>query len=167
MGTTNLSDLVVDTLTVNGSPVSGGSSRLVAGGSSLTLTQASHDGKIILLDTAAGTTITLPAASGSGARFSFVVKTTATSNSHKVQVANSSDIIQGLLFGLSDDGSGGPVKGWEAGASDDTITFNRTTTGTAKVGHRVTIDDIAANVWAVSGSFAASGTEATPFSSAV
>jgi phage terminase large subunit-like protein len=81
---------------------------------------------------------------------------------HKVQVANGTDIIQGVIMALSDD-AGNPVKGWEAGASDDTITLNRGTTGTAKVGHSISIEDIASGVFAVTGSIAQSGTEATPF----
>ena len=143
------------------------SARLVAAGGTLSLTEAAHDGKTILLDTASGSVVTLPAASGSGARFRFKVSVTATSNSHIVKVANSSDIIQGVLSGLSDDGAGGPVKGWEAGATADTIPFKRTTTGTAKKGHWIELEDIAANLWAVSGQFAASGAEATPFSATV
>ena len=63
------------------------SARLVAAGATLTVTTALHDNKTILLDTLAGSVCTLPAASGSGARFKFVVKAKATSNSHKIQVA--------------------------------------------------------------------------------
>lgn len=176
MGTTTFNSLAIDDLTLGGVAVAASaaeinrvaqtSSRLIAAGATLTLTVAAHDNKIILLDTAAGSVVTLPAASGSGARFRFLVKTTATSNSHKVQVANSTDIIQGVIMALSDD-AGNPVKGWEAGATDDTITLNRTTTGTAKVGHMLTIEDIASGVFAVTGSIAQSGTEATPFSAAV
>lgn len=138
---------------------------VVAAGSALTLTQDTHDGRTILLDTAAGSTVTLPAASGSGARFRFQVSVTATSNSHKIQVANASDIMQGVILALSDGSNA--VLGWEAGASDDTITLNRTTTGTAKVGHFIEVEDIKANTWAVHGTIAQSGTEATPFSAAV
>jgi hypothetical protein len=187
MGTTNFDDLSVATSTVSGAAGVGSlsiggtaltatatelnraasvSARLIAAGATLTLTVAAHDGKVILLDTAAGSVVTLPAATGSGARFRFLVKTTATSNSHKVQVANGTDIIQGVIMALSDD-AGNPVKGWEAGATDDTITLNRGTTGTAKVGHSISIEDIASGVFAVTGSIAQSGTEATPFSSAV
>lgn len=143
-------------------------SRLVAGGSALTLTQASHDGKVIQLDTAAGTTITLPAASGSGVRFRFVITTVATSNSHKIQVANASDTMTGMILAVSDD-AGFPVKGYtaDATAGADTITLNRTTTGSTVKGEWIEAIDIAANKWAVSGMIASTGTEATPFSAAV
>ena len=148
----------------------GGEGRaVVQAGSAISLDENVHSGRTILLDTAAGSTVTLPAVSALnlGCRFRFQVSVTATSNSHIIKVANASDIIQGTIFGLSDDGTGGPVKGWEAGASDDTITLNRTTTGTAKVGHFIEVEAIKANTWAVHGFIAQSGTEATPFSATV
>ena len=54
---------------------SGGSLQVdpVAGGATLTVTRALHDGHRILLDTAAGTIVTLPAASGTGACFRFMI----------------------------------------------------------------------------------------------
>src|SRR5882672_7294235 len=59
-----------------------------AAGATKTLT-ASNAGQIILLDTAGGSVVTLPAATGSGNTFRFLVSVLATSASHKVQVANS------------------------------------------------------------------------------
>ena len=141
------------------------STRLIAGGAALTLTYAAHDGKTILLDTAAGTTITLPASTGGGGRFRFQVSVTATTNNHIIKVANASDIIQGVIFALGDDATS--LQGWEAGATADTITFNRTTTGTAAVGHFVEIEDVLLNKFAVHGLIAQSGAEATPFSATV
>lgn len=142
------------------------SARLVAAGATLTVTTALHDNKTILLDTLAGSVCTLPAASGSGARFKFVVKAKATSNSHKIQVANSSDIIQGIISTIDTD-TAGTVTGWAAGASDDTITLNRSTTGSAAIGEWVELEDIAANTWAVRGQLSNTGSGATPFSAAV
>lgn len=140
------------------------SSRLLAAGATKTLT-AADDGKIVLLNTAAGSIVTLPAASGSGVKYEFVVSVIATSNSHKIQVANASDIIQGIILTLSDDSAA--VLAYAAGVSDDTITLNRSTTGSTKVGERIVIADVATNTWAVSGVTASTGTEATPFSAAV
>lgn len=140
----------------------------VAAGAALTLTEALHNGKTILLDTAAGSTVTLPAASGSGMRFRFLVSVIATSNSHIVKVANSSDTMTGMLMAVSDD-AGFPVKGYtaDATAGADTITLNRTTTGSTVKGEWIEIEDYAANKWAVKGMTAATGTEATPFSATV
>ncbi len=140
------------------------SSRISAGGSTLTLTSAS-DSKTIMLDTLAGTVVTLPAASGSGVRFKFVVSAAATSNSHIVKVANASDTFKGVILTLSDNSAA--VLGYAAGASDDTITLNRGTTGSTIVGEWIEVEDIKANVWAVRGITASTGTEATPFSATV
>jgi hypothetical protein len=121
------------------------------GGATLSVTERRpRNGKTILLDTAAGTTITLPAASGSGARFKFLVSVIATSNSHKIQVANASDTMTGMLMAVSDD-AGFPVKGYtaDATAGADTITLNRTTTGSTVKGEWIEVEDYAVNKWAV------------------
>ena len=142
------------------------SSTLVAGGSTLTLTQATHAGKVIALDTATGTTITLPAATGSGAVYKFLVTALATSNNHIVKVANSSDAMQGSIFTMSDDPQ--TVKGFFAVAgTSDTITLNRSTTGSVTKGEMIEIQDIATNVFQVNGFTSSTGTEATPFSATV
>lgn len=142
------------------------SARLVAGGSALTVTEALHDGKIIKLDTAAGTTCTLPAATGSGARFRFQITTVATSNSHIIKVANASDTMVGQILGVSDD-AGNTVKPFFAAGTDDTITLNRTTTGSTRRAEWVEVIDMATNLWHVDGVTASTGTEATPFSATV
>lgn len=141
------------------------SARFVAGGATLTLTVATHNGKTIKLDTAAGTVITLPAATGSGAKFRFVVSVVATSNSHVIKVANSSDTMQGLVFSV-DDTSDNAV-GFIAGATADTITLNRSTTGSVSKGEWIEIVDFATNVFHVSGFISNTGTPATPFSATV
>jgi len=54
---------------------------IIAAGATKALA-AADSGKTIALDTAAGSVVTLPTATGSGNRFKFFVKTLATSNSH-------------------------------------------------------------------------------------
>ena len=138
----------------------------VAAGSTLTLTEATHNGKTILLDTAAGSTVTLPAASGSGAVYKFIVSVLATSNSHIIKVANSSDAMQGFVFSMSDDPA--TVKGFFAVAgTSDTITLNRSTTGSVTKGEYIEVVDLATNVFQVRGWTSSTGTEATPFSATV
>lgn len=133
-------------------------------GSARTLTtkEAGHTFK---LDTAAGSTATLPAATGSGARFRFVVSVLATSNSHIVKVANANDTMSGIISSLPD--AAGAVIAWPTVAASDTITLNRTTTGSTQLGEYIEVEDIAANKWAVRGMTASTATEATPFSAAV
>lgn len=140
------------------------STRLIAAGSALTVTEALHDGKTIKLDTAAGSTCTLPAATGSGARFRFVVHTIATSNSHVIKVTGN-DVMYGFCHVAQDGGDTSVM--FETAADSDTITLNRSTTGSTQKGEFFELEDIAADVWAVYGVIAATGTEATPFSATV
>lgn len=122
--------------------------RKVAAGGTLTVTTALHDGKIIALDTAAGSTLTLPAATGSGAVFRVVVSVKATSNQHKVQVANANDTMSGSVNLLDNDSTAQTA--YAASGTDDTLTWNGTTTG-GQVGDWADFVDILANVWAVRG----------------
>lgn len=142
------------------------STRMIAGGSSLSVTEAAHDGKLVALDTAAGTTITLPASTGSGARFRFMVTVTATSNSHIIKVASASDTLSGHIF--INDADVATVTYFKAAGTDDTITMNRTTTG-GVVGDWVEVIDFKANLWFITGvlSCAAGSNPATPYSATV
>ena len=141
--------------------------RLVAAGATLTATAEAHDGKSILLDTAAGSIVTLPAATATGARLRFQISVTATTNSHIIKVANATDEIQGLILAVQGDEANDPTQGWTAGAADDTITLNRSTTGLAAIGNYLELEDIKAGVWAVYGIIEQSGAQATPFSATV
>lgn len=135
------------------------SSAAVAGGSSLTLTAASHNGKTILLDTAAGTTITLPAATGSGARFTFVVSVAATSNQHRINVVGNDAFFGGIVQGNDSDNT---TVMWPTAADADRINMDGTNTGGVK-GARYVIEDVATDSWSIIGWSDASATEATPF----
>ena len=139
------------------------STRLVAAGGTLAVTTAAHDGKIIALDTAAGSTCTLPAATGTGSVFTFVVTVTPTSNAHIVKVTGN-DVMYGQAFGV--DGDGEPGNAWATAADSDTITMNSGSLG-GEIGDRFVVVDIAADKYSVSGWITQSGTEATPFSATV
>ena len=121
-------------------------------------------GKHVVLNLAGGFTVTLPASSGGGARYRFMVGTVSTTG-YLVKVANATDIMQGTIFTLSDGAAA--VLGYTAGATADTITLNGTTMGGVSIGDWVEVIDIAAGVWAASGLTTSSGTEATPFSATV
>lgn len=138
----------------------------VAAGSALTLVNEFHAGKTILLNTAAGSTVTLPAATGSNAVYHFVVSVLATSNSHKIQVANASDIMVGVINTIDTDSSDA-VGPFATTSTSDTITLNRSTTGSVRVGEMLTVRDVATNRWFVDGTVCVTGTPATPFSAAV
>lgn len=141
------------------------SARLVAAGGTLTLTEAAHDGKIIALDTAAGSVVTLPAATGSGARFLFLVTVTATTNSHIVKVTTN-DTMTGFV--LNNDLDGTAPAFYKATSTDDTITMNRTTTG-GVIGDWIECVDMLTDLWFIRGSITcvAGSNIATPFSATV
>lgn len=140
-------------------------SPLVAAGATLTMTEASHSGKTICLDTAAGSIVTLPTSTGGGARYRFLVTVTATSNSHIIKVGNATDEMRGYVIQDSDTATAPNI--WWAADNDDTITLNRTTTGLAAQGEYFEIVDGTSGHYFVQGYSQASGTEATPFSATV
>ena len=130
----------------------------------LTVTAEEHAGGLIVLDRASGVTVTLPAASGTGNCYYFFIKTGVTSNANIIKVANSSDVIQGLVQ-VAQDGGDTTVT-FEAASTADTVTMNGTTTGGLR-GDYLEFEDAGTNLWRVNGRLAATGTEATPFSASV
>lgn len=126
----------------------------------LTLTADQND-NIILFDALAGSTITLPPATGSGAKYKFVVATVCTSNSHKVITDNSKDFMAGVAF-LE---ASATVTGYvAAAASTRSVNLNATTTGGLSIGDSFVLQDIELALWHVSSFMgSASGTVATPF----
>jgi predicted Fe-S protein YdhL (DUF1289 family) len=142
------------------------STRIVTLTGDITVSEATHDGKTLLLGEVGGDaqlTVTLPAATGSGAIFHFVVSVVNTSN-YIIQVTGD-DTIDGTIMALADGGD--TVVGFEADGTDDTITLNGTTTGGAAIGDWVELRDIATDQYVVSGQITATGNETTPFSAAV
>jgi hypothetical protein len=153
-------------LVVNGNRITNGSAGISAG-STLTATEELHGGKEILLDTLAGSVVTLPAATGTRQKYRFRVSVLATSNSHIVKVASASDTMQGIVFGTRVD-SGNATLGFAAAADSDTITLNRTTTGSVTLGEWLELEDVASGLWHVKGELSATGAAfATPFSAGV
>lgn len=139
------------------------SGRVVNGTASgtLSITEATHDGKTVLLNRAGGFVVSLPAATGSGARFKFVVATTGTA-SYTIAAA-SGDAFWGVVHQVTDNaGAGTSVWGFKAGGGT-LITLNGSTTGGIK-GDVVELEDELTNIWFVNARTAATGAEATPFS---
>jgi hypothetical protein len=137
-----------------------------AAGATLTVVPDLHRGGTIYLDTAAGSTVTLPAATGSGDEYTFMVKVLATSNNHIVKVANAADTMSGVAI-TTDTDTAGTVTAWATAAASDTITLNRSTTGSARIGEVIFVKDVAAAKWAVQALLSNTGDGATPFSATV
>lgn len=167
MARTNFKNAVnVGSLYVNNVHYAGaGSSMYVDAGSATTLTSASNN-KTVKLDTLAGSTVTLPAATGSGVKFLFVVTVLATSNSHVIKVANATDTMIGGVV-IADTDTAGAASSFFAGSTGDTITLNRSTTGSVSLGEWIEVEDVAAGKWFVTGMISGTGTVATPFSATV
>jgi len=128
----------------------------------VSITDDAYAGSRTVLNRAAGVTATLPAATGSGNRYEFILLADATGD-HIIQVDSASATMMGVAY-LGNDAAGASC--FYTADTSDTITLDGSTTGGLK-GARVICDDIAANKWAVIVQSEASGTEATPFSAAV
>ena len=144
-------------------PQTAGPDRVNATAATLTVTHEAHGNKVVTLNRAGGIAVTLPVATGSGQRFTFVVGTTFTS-AGTIKVPDASGVINGLAVQSQD--AGNAVQAWEAAATDDTITLDGSTTGGLK-GDRVELIDIASNTWQCTAVLAGTGSEATPFSATV
>jgi hypothetical protein len=135
----------------------------VACGATCTLT-ASNSGYTILLNTAAGSVATLPAATGTGNTYKFVVSTTVTSNSHKILAASTSDYLTGTEIGWN--GSTAKVFTCGTGSTNHAIQMpaSGSTASGGNEGDVFEYTDIAANLWIVQGVYQAGTTPTTPCS---
>lgn len=136
----------------------------VSAGATLAVTSAMA-GSAILLNTAAGSVVTLPAATGSGATFKFVVSTTTTSNAHKILAASVSDFMNGIVTGEN----ANTAKCFSSAAATNhslQMPFTGTQPSGGFIGDWFILQDIAANLWTVSGMYQAGTTPTTPFSAA-
>lgn len=131
----------------------------------LSLTAALHAGRIAyVLD--ATLAITLPEATGTGDVYTVVQGIAATSST--IVTADTSNAgFRGMLQALDADNEA-TLTSWPAAVAgtDDTLTFNGTSTG-GRIGDHFTFTDVATDKWLVAGQITESGgSEVTPFSSA-
>lgn len=169
---------VTNDLTVSGSQTVSGNvmvtgglrsyQSITAASDTLTVVASSHAGKVIKFGKTTGTVVTLPAATGTGNVYTFVVGTTATSNANIIKVANATDVMNGSVCLQQDTDSAGSLKMWLAADGDDTITLAGAATTGGKVGATIIIRDYAAGFWSAQVfSSSGGGAEATPFSATV
>lgn len=126
------------------------STRLVTIVADTTIDEATHEGKTLLLGEVGGdaaVAVTLPAATGSGAKYPFIVSVLNTSG-YTIKVANGTDVMKGSVNILDNDAAAQTA--YAASGTDDTITLNGTTKG-GQVGDIVVFEDILAGVWHVRG----------------
>lgn len=130
-----------------------------ATGATLTLT-AAQSGSLVFLDRAAGVTVTLPAPSV-GLEFDIFVKTTVTSNNHKIITDAGTTLLVGTIL-VTKAADGTNLATFGNGSTHIAVTMNGTTTG-GVAGTWLRFSCIASTLWAVEGFDQASGTIATPF----
>jgi hypothetical protein len=127
---------------------------------------ANNDPGLYKLDTAAGSTLTLPAATGSGKVVKAIVTTTATSNAHKILSAPITDVLIGQAVGQT----GNATKQFSAAVASGFHSIQMPFAGTQPSGgfegDIYEFTDIAPGVWMVDGKYQAGVTPTTPFSTA-
>ncbi len=131
-------------------------------GSSVTL-GVTHIGRTVVLDRSAGVAVTLPAATGTGAKFRLVVGT--ASNANTVVSAPATDFFQGLVMGPDSDDTAPAIsmRGFSTAATSNKISPT-TAGGGGLAGDWIELEDYKTGLWAVSGVFQATTAPATPFS---
>lgn len=141
---------------------------VAANGDTLTATAALHAGRVVQFGKTTGTVVTLPAATGTGHKYTFIIGVAATSNANIIKVANATDVMAGSVALQQDVDSAGTLKMWQAATTDDTITLaGAATTGGIK-GGRIELVDYAAGFWSAQVFISSGGgSEATPFSATV
>lgn len=158
----DLTDLLATAAELN--RVADVSTRLLTLTGDTAIAVATHEGKTLLLGEVGGNallTATLPAATGSGAKYRFKVSVVNTSN--YVIAVTGNDTFKGNIISNATGDTPDLTSIWPAGTNNK-ITLDGTTTGGAAIGDWIEVEDILADVWAVSGVTTSSGAEATPFS---
>lgn len=131
-------------------------------GATLAVAQATHAGRVVTINKADGATVTLPAATGTGSKYSFFVGTTITSSA-LVFAATGNDIFYGTAIICND--TDASVSGFETAANTNRVSMDGSTTG-GIAGDFVEFIDVATDKWFVRVTGSATGSEATPFTNA-
>ncbi|MES2155740.1 MAG: hypothetical protein V4510_11450 [bacterium] len=129
----------------------------------ITVTAAVHSGRQVILNSTHTTTVTLPASTGGGDIYTFRVGVTGTDGSKIIQVANSTDIIQGASIAANTQST---TIGFLTSATSDTVTMNNTTSG-GLLGSVVQLIDIAVGKYLGQVFTITTGNPTTPWSAAV
>jgi hypothetical protein len=130
----------------------------------LSLTVAAHGDRVVLVNTnsTVANTLSLPAAAGTGVKFT-VINGIAQTQGSIVVAANGTDIIKGMAMMANSSTTVNAIFALTS-ATSDKVTLNRTTTGGAGPGDFVEVWDVAANTWSVRVGAASVGNATTPFS---
>lgn len=159
---TSMYNVLIGTEAPAGGHPPGPAQRLVTAITTLAVTQAAHEGRVILLSLLAGFVSTLPAATGSGAMYEFMVAIVRTSGSYTINTTGT-DVFKGLVQ-IAPNGSNVGLSESFGSTANKTFALNATTTGGLLIGDWIQCLDILSGVYAITGLLSGSGTLATPFS---
>ena len=131
----------------------------------LSLTVTEHADRVVLVNsnTTVANTLTLPVATGSGAKFTVINNIAQTQGSIVIAANGTLDVLKGVAV-VSNTSTTVNVQSFLTSASSDKVTWNRTTTGGAGPGDYFEAYDSAANTWTVQVRAGSVGAAATPFS---
>ena len=134
--------------------------------SPLAVVETTHEGKTVVLTLATGIAVTLPAATGGGAKYRFIIGATVSTTSTYTFDVTGNDTMVGFM--LADDGDGEPANGWTTvvgGSATNKVTLGGSSSASGgTLGDLVEFQDIAADLWHVAIYGTQGGTEVTPFS---
>jgi hypothetical protein len=134
---------------------------------SFSATRKANAGRTNVLNAAAGMTVTLPASSGSGDRYRFLIGTTITSNTTVIKVANATDVmVGGIIINDIGDSTAATADFHPTASTSDTITLTAAI-GAGKKGDWIELEDFATGFWAVKGALQGETDPANPFSASV
>lgn len=138
----------------------------IAVGAALTA-KTGVSGLTYALDTAAGSVLTLPAATGSGLFLTAYVKTSATSNAHKILTSPVTDKLIGRATGSVAAGTTLQFSAAAAGAFHSIqMPFAGTQPSGGLEGDTFNFTDVGAGIWLVEAQYESGTTSTTPFSTA-
>lgn len=131
-------------------------------GATLTLKQ-NQSGACVVLDRAAGTTVTLPAGANKGTFYEFMVSVTKSGGSDKVITAAATELLVGSILNCDTDTSDA-VAIWKAlvGSAYLSVNLNGSTKGGIK-GDRFRLTKLNDTTWQVEGVTNGTGVVITPF----
>lgn len=147
--------------------IAGGSTGMILDSTAtqITITAASHAGRTLTLSAAASCAVTLPAATGTGNKYRFVVAVAATGTAHTISCVGTDD-MEGSIAIHDTSATDITAIAYAATATDDRITLNGTTQSGTR-GTVIELQDVATGLWSGLVRGAATGSYATPFSAAV
>lgn len=135
----------------------------IISGSGATASLSEFDsGSLVLMDRAAGTVFTLPAACAVGTTFDFLATVSVTSNSYKIITGAGTELLIGGYMSVDTDTSNAVAVFTGNGSTHIAVTSNGTTTG-GLIGTSLKFTKLTSTQWEVSGMMMGSGVVATAF----